>query len=298
MKGLTIEQKAKRYDEVTEIARKEYKKHESFKGFCEMLVHILPELKENKDEEIRKDIVAAVETYGDFTQGRKEEIYAWLEKQGEAKESSIPQHEGTQKDTSCKENDDSLTSEDERMRKAIHICLDWLDGHRDYQPKGEYSIKDMIAWLEKQDEQTWNEADENCLQELIHFFESSLDCLTIEEKHEENRRWLSWLKSIKDRVQFKSEWNEKDNKNLEYLLEILYYFYAYSGCDLRMEEYSVLKIWLKSLKPKKKWKPSEEHISVLNWCTRINPATGELFRKPSIGDITILRDLLERLKQL
>lgn len=36
------------------------------------------------------------------------------------------------------------------MRKAIHIYLDWLDGRKDYAPKGEYSIKDMIAWLEKQ----------------------------------------------------------------------------------------------------------------------------------------------------
>ena len=45
-------------------------------------------------------------------------------------------------------------SEDERIRKAIHIYLDWLDGrNKDYQPKGDYSIKDMIAWLEKQGEQ-------------------------------------------------------------------------------------------------------------------------------------------------
>ena len=42
-------------------------------------------------------------------------------------------------------------SEDERIRKAIHIYLDWLDGHKDYQPKGDYTIKDMIAWLEKQE---------------------------------------------------------------------------------------------------------------------------------------------------
>lgn len=41
-------------------------------------------------------------------------------------------------------------SEDERIRKAIHIYLDWLDGRKDYAPKGIYSIKDMIAWLEKQ----------------------------------------------------------------------------------------------------------------------------------------------------
>ena len=44
-------------------------------------------------------------------------------------------------------------SEDERIRKAIHIYLDWLDGRKDYQPKGDYTIKDMIAWLEKQGEQ-------------------------------------------------------------------------------------------------------------------------------------------------
>ena len=45
-------------------------------------------------------------------------------------------------------------SEDERIRKAIHIYLDWLDGrNKDYQPKGDYSINDMIAWLEKQGEQ-------------------------------------------------------------------------------------------------------------------------------------------------
>ena len=42
-------------------------------------------------------------------------------------------------------------SEDEKIRKAIHIYLDWLDGgNKNYHPKGEYSIRDMIAWLEKQ----------------------------------------------------------------------------------------------------------------------------------------------------
>ena len=47
-------------------------------------------------------------------------------------------------------------SEDDRIRKAIHIYLDWLDGRKDCQPKGDYTIKDMIAWLEKQGE---NEAN-------------------------------------------------------------------------------------------------------------------------------------------
>jgi hypothetical protein len=41
-------------------------------------------------------------------------------------------------------------SEDERIRKAISIYLDWLDGRKDCAPRGEYSIRDMVAWLEKQ----------------------------------------------------------------------------------------------------------------------------------------------------
>ena len=43
-------------------------------------------------------------------------------------------------------------SEDEKIRKAIHIYLDWLDGRKEYQPKGKYTIRDMIVWLEKQGE--------------------------------------------------------------------------------------------------------------------------------------------------
>ena len=46
-------------------------------------------------------------------------------------------------------------SEDEKIKKAIHSYLDWLDGrNKDYQPKGDYSIRDMIAWLENQGQQS------------------------------------------------------------------------------------------------------------------------------------------------
>lgn len=53
------------------------------KETMEILETLATELKESEDERIRKDIVAAVEMYGDFTQSRKEEIYAYLEKQKE-----------------------------------------------------------------------------------------------------------------------------------------------------------------------------------------------------------------------
>ena len=44
-------------------------------------------------------------------------------------------------------------SKDEQIRKAIHMYLDWLDGRKGCQPVGIYSIRDMIAWLEKQGKQ-------------------------------------------------------------------------------------------------------------------------------------------------
>ena len=47
-------------------------------------------------------------------------------------------------------------SSDEEIRKAIHIYLDWLDDKKDYAPKGKYTIKDMIAWLEKQGDKSVN----------------------------------------------------------------------------------------------------------------------------------------------
>ena len=70
------------------------------------------------------------------------DILAWLEKQGRVKESAISQHEIE----TCKENDDSLTSDDEKVIDAIKHglkCLGWehVDGIK---------ISDMNAWLEKQ----------------------------------------------------------------------------------------------------------------------------------------------------
>lgn len=43
-------------------------------------------------------------------------------------------------------------SEDEKIVKAILIYLDWLDGRKDCQPKGDYTIRDMIAYIERQKE--------------------------------------------------------------------------------------------------------------------------------------------------
>jgi hypothetical protein len=40
--------------------------------------------------------------------------------------------------------------EDKKMRKAIHLYLGWLDGRSSIAPKGDYTINDMLTWIEKQ----------------------------------------------------------------------------------------------------------------------------------------------------
>ncbi len=116
----------KKYNEALERAKHEYQTHKSFKGFREMLAHIFPELAENEDEKIRKELIEhcknQAKPYID-TGNECPQIQSWidwLEKQGEQKpagkvepkfkvgdeiirssKSSCPVHSSTD-DTICK----------------------------------------------------------------------------------------------------------------------------------------------------------------------------------------------------
>ena len=82
MKELTIEEKAKRYGEALERAKKLQKTCDSMAvvGWCE---YIFPELKEREEERIKREILELVSIAGNGNQF--EEIKDWLEKQGKHK---------------------------------------------------------------------------------------------------------------------------------------------------------------------------------------------------------------------
>ena len=87
MKELSIEDKAKRYNEALQRTRRWYDSNtnEGYRGIFE---DIFPELKESKDEKIKKVIYGWIYTQPSqfFDSGfSKEEMLAWLEKQGEQK---------------------------------------------------------------------------------------------------------------------------------------------------------------------------------------------------------------------
>ena len=109
---------------------------------------IFPELAESEDEKIRKWIIEDIrfnmnnEPLNNSEYRKKaENAIAWLEKQGQVKESTISQHENR----TCEENVNSLTSEDERIRKDIKQHFLYLDDS--FPDKAKW-----LTWLEKQAE--------------------------------------------------------------------------------------------------------------------------------------------------
>lgn len=87
MKELSIEQKAKAYDEAIERAREWYNDPHITIGLKGNLKDIFPELGETEDEKIRKDIIRVLKGEISFTSEKENEKYiAWLEKQGEQKQ--------------------------------------------------------------------------------------------------------------------------------------------------------------------------------------------------------------------
>ena len=125
MNELSIEQKSKRYNEALEIARAEYKNHESFNRFREMLLRIFPELEEDKDERIKEELMQYLWDlhHKDFVPLTPDiptcdKWIAWLEKQGEQKHA----------DTSCLL---SWTENEEKMLRHLEGIV------KDYWAKAE-----------------------------------------------------------------------------------------------------------------------------------------------------------------
>ena len=86
MKELTIEEKAKRYDERLAKARKEYSIHEANNAISIMdaLERVFPELTEFEDERIMEKVIATIHLYyGEPLEDEAKEMIAWLEEQGE-----------------------------------------------------------------------------------------------------------------------------------------------------------------------------------------------------------------------
>ena len=175
---MTTEQKAKAYDEALEKARK----INSGEGIpappdwtiCEVL---FPELKESEDEKIRKEIIKIIRFfYGSSLSCKplvsEDDMLAWLEKQGQVKESEIPQQENK----TCEENSNSLTNkawseEDERILLRLIAHFDW---HGDTRFTKE-DCQEATNWLKSLRPQPhWKPSDEQ-MTAFEYYLENIID---------------------------------------------------------------------------------------------------------------------------
>lgn len=147
MKELTIEEKAKAYDEAILKLRDMMPNWErlSYNGktFLQDLIHIFPALKESEDERIRKEIIYHIQNCDDtIDEETEKKMIAWLEKQNE-------------------EEYALKSSNNEDVRKFVQYIEKEAKAYDLNLPNRSYDIyafaKDILAWLEKKE----NKKEEN-----------------------------------------------------------------------------------------------------------------------------------------
>ena len=159
MKELSIEEKARLYDEAKYIM-KEYLESGNAGVIAENTIKkAFPELKESEDERIRTLIISSIKN--DMTVGstkNKEECIAWLEKQGEQKPADNIESSAQNKPWS---------KEDEEMFIEIILDLKALK-NRDTGEAGKAAYQREIDWLESLRPQLqWMPSDEQM--DALHY---------------------------------------------------------------------------------------------------------------------------------
>ena len=145
MKELSIEEKAKRYDERLEKAREEYENHKSFKGYCGKLVRIFPELKESVEEKMVKFIkqqlfnIKKTITENYELDAKLTKAIDWLEKQCEQKPT-----------TEIKSAEESLGIDSDTYNKIVDECIYGDDEQKPFdkvEPK--FKVGDVMRTLQE-----------------------------------------------------------------------------------------------------------------------------------------------------
>lgn len=149
MKEISIEEKARRYDNIIEKANKMHSENCEACQAC--IEELIPEFKENEDEKVRKELINLIKDFhkksSAFNVVSQESMLAWLEKQGkqipadkvESKDySSIDPHFGKPIDKQKPKfhegdwiisNDKKSTYQVIEVKRGIYVIRDNADNH-------------------------------------------------------------------------------------------------------------------------------------------------------------------------
>ena len=200
MSELTIEQKAKLYDEVVERAKKWYNAPniDKIPTFGNKIIEdIFPEFYESEDEKIRKELIRAFKSFNSIKVWNGIEhtnILAWLEKQGQSKKTSIWKH---WKNGIAGNGEGKLTFLIKSgPTYSLSSCLSF---ECDYI---ELSELDNLM-LEKQSKQkpSWSKEDEIAFLDALWCCKKAASIA--KDENEMGTVWYAerWLKSLKERSQ-------------------------------------------------------------------------------------------------
>ena len=252
---MTESEKAKAYDKAIEEARNAYKDED--RHLKATLERVFPELAENKDESIRRYLLAH------FSRYQAEEIFldkismgdivAWLEKQKPTEKCS---HELSD-------------NESGKIRKAIENVIkngfnQREDCHRFFD---DYSKDQMLDWLEKQGEQkfiipkfrvgdTIHKVGENTIYPMTIERISKTSYICNDERDFVNIEMQDKFELVEQKP---AEWSEEDEGMLRDAIDAINA--TANGLSQVENSYEIID-WLKSLRPQSKqdWSEEDERI--------------------------------------
>lgn len=162
----------------------------------------------------------------------------------------------------------------------------------DYEKKLRGALRDnntpyiIQAWLEEHFPELRKSEDEEIIEWLINDIKNALDdCIYRGESVEDAEKALAWFEKQK-----KPDWSEEDDRTLGYLLAVLE-----DGIPTDSGKMEKIVDWLKSLKQRYIWKPSEEQIKAIRLARSF--VTDDFGDNPTLSEILVeLEKQLNKLK--
>ena len=264
--------------EAIEIIKKNWP-DSSFTMLREALETLIPELKESKDEKIRKWLVNYFrEVCNNVAEKEKNAVLAWLEKQGEQKSNIVPIFK-VGDIIKNKKNDDTVKVEQILIDS---YCYSGWDGAATIH--SDFLISDQGNWELVEQKPAWSEEDEQNYDILLKIICSSNKSESLVNK------LFDWFKSLKGRIRPKQEWSKKDETMLNCCLG------AINTTDYFDEDNKdKMKNWLESLRPQSHWKPSDDQIRRLEYFLKLWGKTDDI---ENIKVFETVKSLLNDLKKL
>ena len=201
MKEISIEEKAKAYDEAISKAKEWHSDVQIGIGFKANLEKLFPELKESEDEEIRKALIRFHKSTIDVDGIKGDDIIAWLEKQGEQKSADKVEPKFKMGDIVKRKDNPHLTYILKRLTDdgdyEFHaIGKDGNEGCTHFA-----AVKCQDDWELVEQNPAWSEDDETAKNNISHIIRQ-YDKIS---KRENKPCYyvadcLLWMQNIKDRV--------------------------------------------------------------------------------------------------